>query len=65
MCLWSFFGLILAKNIEINKRPPLMTLLSALGSYWNEYGSCHSLFNMSLLITLFPHHYIQRLIVKT
>ena len=26
------------KNIEMNKRPPLWTLLSALGSYWNDYG---------------------------
>ena len=33
------FGLILAKNIEIYKCPTLITLLSALGSYWNEYGT--------------------------
>ena len=35
----GFFGLILAKNIKIYKRPPLMTLLGALGAYWNEYGN--------------------------
>ena len=38
MCIYGVFGLMLAKNIEMDKRPPLMTLLSALGSYWNEYG---------------------------
>ena len=39
LCIYGFFGLILTKNIEMNKRPPLMTLLSALGSYWNEYST--------------------------
>ena len=34
----GIFGLILAKNIKIDKRPHLKTLLSALGAYWNEYG---------------------------
>ena len=34
-----FGGLILVKNIEKNKRTPLMTLLSTLGAYWNEYGN--------------------------
>ena len=35
------FGLILATNIETNKRPPEMIYLheSALGIYWDEYGT--------------------------
>ena len=40
MCIYGVFWLILAKNIEIDKRPPLLTLVSAMGSYWNEYGTC-------------------------
>ena len=40
--LWGF-GVDSCKNIEINKRPPLMTLLSALGTYWNEYSICFAL----------------------
>ena len=32
MCIYVFWGLILAKYNEINKRPPVMTL-SALGAY--------------------------------
>ena len=30
------------RNIEMDKRrkrPPLMTLLSAVGTYWNEYST--------------------------
>ena len=39
MCIYGIFGLILAKkNIEMNKRPPLTTLLSAMGCYWNKYS---------------------------
>ena len=34
----KFFGLIVATNIETIKRPPEMNYLSALGTYWNEYG---------------------------
>ena len=34
----SIFESILSTNIEINKRPPKMIYLSALGPYWNEYG---------------------------
>ena len=33
------FGSILATNIEKNKCPPKMIYLSALGAYWNEYGT--------------------------
>ena len=46
MCICGVFGLILAKSIEMDKRPPLMTLLSGLGFYWNEYGSSlfHNIF---------------------
>ena len=29
----------LQKNIEMNKCPPLMTLLSTLGTYWNKYST--------------------------
>ena len=37
------------KNIKLNKRPPLMTLLNALGAYWNGYST---LSFFSILITI-------------
>ena len=39
----SIFVSIFATNSKTNKRPPKMIYLSALGAYWNEYGSwiCH------------------------
>ena len=33
------FGSILATNSEAHTRPPKMIYLSALGAYWNEYGT--------------------------
>ena len=41
----GLFEFILAKNVEINKRPPLMTLLSPLGASWIKYGNNNSLAN--------------------
>ena len=32
MCIYGVLGLILAKNIEMDKCPPLITLLSTLSS---------------------------------
>ena len=35
----SIFGSIIATDIETNKHPPKTIYLSALGTYWNEYGN--------------------------
>ena len=37
-CIYGVFGFDSCKNIEMNRSPPLMTLLSALGAYWNGTG---------------------------
>ena len=52
MYLWGFWGVDSRKNIEMNKRTPLMTLLSALGSYWNEYGNPYRTLDIWLFLLL-------------
>ena len=39
MCIYGHLVVDPCKNIKINKRPPIVTLLSTLGNYWNEYGT--------------------------
>ena len=34
-----YFWINSSNNIKTDKRPPKMIYLSAMGAYWNEYGS--------------------------